>query len=193
MKMEFESIKQSFIDEKPILITLVGESGAGKSTLCKFIDYPDIWYSSSGTIVKKLNEQNIPITHDSIHKFANQAYSENPEWQVSNILADMVEKRILILDGPRRIKEVQALRKEDINMVIIRITTNEEERFRRLQFRDGINRTGFEKVLRDESSETELGQLLSMSNVTIENNGSLQDIQERAKEIKKIFVNLNQK
>jgi dephospho-CoA kinase len=90
----------------------------------------------------------------------------------------------LILDGPRRIKEVQALRKEDINMVVIRITASQEERFKRLQSRDGIDRNDFERVLRDESQETELGQLLSMSDVVFENNGSLQDIQTRAQEIR---------
>lgn len=79
MKKELDLIKEKFSEEKPTLITLVGESGAGKSTLCKFIDIPDIWYSSSGTIVKRLNQKGIPISHDSIHKFANQAYSENPE------------------------------------------------------------------------------------------------------------------
>lgn len=188
MRKEFDSIKQSFVNEKPTLITLIGESGAGKSTLCKFIDLPDIWYSSSGTIVKRLKEQGISVTHDSIHKFANQAYSENPEWQVPNILADMVEKRILILDGPRRIKEVQALRKEDINMVVVRVTANEEERFRRLQLRDGIDRDGFDRVLRDENQETELGQLLLLSDVVIENNGSLQDIQTRAQEIRSFII-----
>ena len=188
MIKELELIKQCFVDEKPTLITLVGESGAGKSTLCKYINLPEILYSSSGTIVKKLNEQGVPVTHDSIHKFANQAYSENPEWQVPNILADMVQKRTLILDGPRRIKEVQALRKKDINMVVIRVTANEEERFKRLQLRDGIDRDGFDRVLRDENQETELGQLLLMSDVVIENNGSLQDIQTRAQEIRSFII-----
>jgi dephospho-CoA kinase len=190
---KFESKKQSLISEKPSLVTLVGESGAGKSTLCKLIDCPDIWYSSSGTIVKKLNELNIPVTHDSIHKFANKAYLDNPEWQVPNILAEMVKKRVLILDGPRRIKEVQALRKKNINMIMIRITANEEERFRRLQIRDGVDRDGFERVLRDESRETELGQLLLMSDLIIENNGSMEDIQERAKDVKKLIISLQQR
>jgi len=184
MNKELESIKQRLVDGKPTLITLVGESGAGKSTLCKLINLPDIWYSSSGTIVKRLNQEGIPISHDSIHKFANNAYSENPEWQVPDILASIIERRTLILDGPRRIKEVQALRKKDINMVVIKITANEQERFRRLQSRDGIDREGFERILRDESQETELGQLLSMSDMVIENNGSLYDIETRAQEIK---------
>jgi len=187
-----ESIMQSFSNKKPTLITLVGESGAGKSTLCKFINCPEAWYSSSGTIVKKLNEQGIPINHDSIHRFANQAYSENPEWQVPSILSDMVKKRVLILDGPRRIKEVQALKKEDINMVVVRIAADENERFRRLQFRDGIDKAEFERILRDESVETELGQLLSMSDVIIENNGTIEDVQKRAEEIKKLFIDLQQ-
>ena len=78
MRKELESIKQRFVDGKPTLITLVGESGAGKSTLCKLINLPDIWYSSSGPIVKRLNQEGIPISHDSIHKYANNAYSENP-------------------------------------------------------------------------------------------------------------------
>jgi len=184
MRKELESIKQRFVDGKPTLITLVGESGAGKSTLCKLINLPDIWYSSSGTIVKRLNQEGIPISHDSIHKYANNAYSENPEWQVPDILTRLIERQTLILDGPRRIKEVQALRKEDINMVVIRITANQEERFRRLQSRDGIDRDRFERVLRDESQETELGQLLLMSDIIIENNGSLYDIETRAQEVR---------
>jgi len=188
MLNKLKSIKQNFVQNKPTLITLVGESGAGKSTLCKFIDLPDIWYSSSGTIVKRLNQQGIPISHDSIHKFANQAYSENPEWQVPDILADMIEKGTLILDGPRRIKEVEALRKKNINMVVIRITADQEERFRRLQLRDGVDRAAFERILRDESQETELGQLLLMSDVIMENDGSLQNIQIRAQEIRN-FIN----
>ena len=187
MKKELQLIRKSIDKEKGTLLVLVGESGAGKSTLCKFINCPDIWYSSSGMIIKKLNKQGIPITHDNIHNFANRAYFQNPEWQVKDILKKISKKGIIILDGPRRIKEVQALNKSNINMVILRIFASEKQRFERLQSRDNIDKKNFKKVLQDESQETELKQLLLLSDITIENNGSLENIQMIGRDINKFI------
>jgi len=185
-----EQIKTQFTGFEHSLLVLVGESGAGKSTLCRFMDCPDLWYSSSGTIVRQLENANIPVSHDSIHQFANQAYTENPEWQVPSILGAMEQKRVLVLDGPRRLLEVQALRRECPSMAILRIQADQEERYKRLQLRDNIDRVAFERVLSDESRETQLGQLLLMANGVISNNGTLEDIQGRAQEIRNLIFNL---
>jgi len=189
MKKEYEVIKKHS-GGNSLLIILVGESGVGKSTFCQFIDRPDSWYSSSGAIAKKLKEQGEPITHDTIHNFANHAYAENPEWQVPSILESMDGKKYLILDGPRRIKEVRALKREHPNILVLRVTADEEERFKRLQLRDVIHREEFDRVLLDESEETELSQLLAMANMNIKNNGNLEKIKKEAEELRELLDNL---
>jgi len=96
----------------PILVIIVGESGSGKSTFCKAMNCENNWFVSSKLIVEALKAQGEPITHDNIHKLANEMYSKNPEWQVPQILKAMKGKDFLLLDGPRRIDEVNALIKK---------------------------------------------------------------------------------
>jgi dephospho-CoA kinase len=167
----------------PSLIILVGESGAGKSTLCRLINRPDLWYSSSGEIVKELQKRGITPTHDSIHEFANQAYAESPLWQVDRILENMKNAGCLMLDGPRRIREVEALKDESPNVFIFRVVAPESERFKRLHQRDGINEEDFNRVLYDESNETGLGQILNMADFIIENDGSIEKLESEAQNI----------
>lgn len=166
--------------KQPSLIILVGESGAGKSTLCKLINRPDLWYSSSGKIVTELQKRGIAPTHDSIHEFANQAYTENPLWQVNTILGSLRNSGCLILDGPRRVEEVKALKSQSPNVLILRVTAPETERFKRLQQRDGVNEEDFKRVLYDESNETELGQILDMADIVVENDGSVEKLKNEA-------------
>lgn len=180
---QLDEISKTFDLKVPSLVILVGESGAGKSTLCKLINCPDLWYSSSGEIVKELNKKGLSPTHDNIHKFANQAYAENPLWQVDRILESMRNLGCLILDGPRRVQEVEALKSRNSNVLIFRVVAPEVERFKRLQQRDGVNEEDFKKILYDESNETELGQILSMADIVIENDGSIGKLKSEAQSI----------
>jgi len=172
----------------PILVILVGESGAGKTTFTKMMDCAGNWFESSRAMAEALRLKGEPVNHDTVHSFANKAYGENPCWQVPKILDALNKKKFLILDGPRRIEEVRALLKTHPRTLVIRILTSQDEtRFGRLCQRDKINLEGFKRVVKDESAETDLRQLLALADLTITNDGTIEDTKKTALKLKGIL------
>jgi len=171
---------------------LVGESGAGKSAFCDFVDRPEGYFCSSEAIERKLEEDGQPINHDTIHAFATEAYGENPEWQVPNILGKLAMRRYLILDGPRRLAEVEALKRNHQNTLIVRLTAPEEDRYQRLQRRDGVDADAFERIIHDERSETELGQILAMADQVIDNSETIEDFKQKALKVQHLLDSLEE-
>jgi dephospho-CoA kinase len=180
--------KLSSDEQQNLLLILVGESGAGKSTLCRLIGQPEKWYSSSGAIVDALQEKGVEINHDTIHAFANEAYKNNPEWQIPQIIDFLNSRGCIVLDGPRRLQEVRALEERVPNTKIIKVTAPEEIRFSRLQKRDNIDESDFQRILVDEAFETELGQILNMCDYTIQNNGTMEELSVEAQKIAKTIL-----
>lgn len=172
------------LDNSPLLIILVGESGVGKSTFCEALGCEDNWYISSDPIIELVKSKGLPVNHDTIHACACEAYAANPKWQVPLILESMNGKNFLLLDGPRTIKEVGALVEEHPFTLIVRIMASDEDRFKRLQRRDGIDSEAFQRILSDESQQTGLNQILVLSDLTLENNGSIEHIQQQAVDFK---------
>lgn len=174
----------------PILVIIVGESGTGKTTFVKAMGCEENRFESSRATKEALSQRGEPINHDTIHAFAQKAYGENPYWQVSNILKALREKQFLILDGPRKIEEVKALIKEHSNTIVARIFASGDMRFKRLENRDKVNQKDFARIIKDENTETELNQILLLSDLTIENNGTIKDLQRKALEFKKFLQTL---
>jgi dephospho-CoA kinase len=61
---------------------------------------------------------------------------------------------------------------------------DQEIRGERLRSRDGADLKAFERVVKDEDKETELGQLLEMADYIIENNDDLSILEEEAVKIR---------
>lgn len=176
----------------PIIVILVGESGSGKTTFVRMMDCSDNWFESSRAMVEELSKRGDPVTHDSIHSFASRAYKENPCWQVPNILEALRGRKFLLLDGPRRIDEVRAILALHSRVLIIRIAVSSRcLRFKRLQERDNIDEDDFDRLLKDEADETELEQIVSLADVTIFNDGSLEDIKKQAQELKETLSSVD--
>lgn len=176
--------------DTPLLVILVGESGVGKSTFCEAMNCKDNWYGSSEVMEKSLKAEGQPINHDTIHAFAQKAYSANPLWQVPLILEAITDKDFLLLDGPRRIQEVKALKEQYPRTLVVRLTVSEKERFRRLQLRDSIDEDAFKRILDDESRQTELLGIMEMADLVLDNSHELDQIQKEAIEFKK-FLRIN--
>lgn len=172
----------------PPLIILTGESGAGKSTFVDCLDCKDNnWYESSREIVKLVQKRGESVTHDSIHKVATEKYTENPYWQVPMILSELEGKDFLIYDGPRRIAEVRRLIKQYPNIALVKIIADDSVRLERLRARDGITEKDFKRIKQHESKETQLGQILDLAVVIIENNGTLTQLQQKANNFREQF------
>ena len=172
------------LGNSPLLVILVGESGVGKSTFCEALDCENNWYVSSNPIIEIVKSKGFPVNHDTIHACACETYVENPKWQVPLILESMNGKNFLLLDGPRRYEEVKALKEQYPKTLVVRITASEEERFARLQKRDGINKDDFQRILKDESQQTDLSQILGLTDLIIQNNGIFDQIQVKAADFK---------
>lgn len=172
------------------LIIFVGESGAGKTTFVKSMDCQDNWYESSYFLKKELRKIGKKITHDNIHKLANKKYKEDAYWQIPKIIKEIKKKKFLILDGPRRLSEVKKLLEIYPATLIVKIITSEEKRRKRLRKRDKINKKQHKKVIENENKETELSKILKLAKITIENNGSLEDIKKKAIDFKRLKISL---
>jgi len=192
MKRLLQKLNGAEMRGLPILVILVGESGSGKTTFVKMMDCEDNWFESSRAMAEALAERGEPVTHDTIHAFANRAYKENPAWQVPNILAALRGKKFLILDGPRRIGEVRAILASHPRVLVIRVAISSKQlRFERLRERDGIDEESFGRLLKDEAKETELTQIVSLADMTIFNNGSAEETKRRALELKDILLSID--
>jgi len=174
----------SRLNSKIRVIILIGESGAGKSTLSEFLEMPESWFISSSLMIDIITKRGLPINHDTIHQVANEKYGENPYWQIPHMLEVLNRTGLLLLDGPRRTDEVKRLLEMCPETVIARVVVGPQERQGRLKHRDGADENTFKRVVADERSETGLvDHLLAMADITIENKGSLEDLQDIAKEI----------
>lgn len=165
-------------------IILVGESGSGKSTLAGFLDMPDSWFVSSNLMIDIIVEKGLPVNHDIIHETANQKYGEDPYWQIPHMFRVLYETGFLLLDGPRRTDEVNKVLELCPECAIVKVLTDPEKRRERLSERDGVDENAFTKIVADEKLETGLvDSILDIADITVENNGSLEDLQNAAKEI----------
>lgn len=182
-----EAPKTEVLNNLPLLVIFVGESGAGKSTFCEALGYKNYWYVSSDPIISLVQSKGLPINHDTIHACASEVYQADPQWQVPLILNSMNGKSFLLLDGPRRFQEVDALKKRHPKTVIVRIDAQEKTRFERLCERDGLDREGFQRVLDDEAQQTELRQILTLANIVIKNNGTIDQLRVKAKNFRRFL------
>jgi len=175
-----------------MLVILVGRSGAGKSTFTEAMNCPDNWYVSSKAIIEELQRRNIKVTHDSIHALAVELYKKDSYWQVPRILAELKEKKFLILDGPRQACEIKRLIELHPNTLVIRIEADAYSRWRRLKDRDNIDFESFERIEKDETKETELEEVFKeLVDITIKNNGSIERLQKIARIFGNLLKNLN--
>ncbi len=166
------------------VIILMGESGAGKSKLSEFLNMPDSLFVSSNLMIDIITQRGLPNNHDTIHQIANEKYGEDPYWQIPYMFRILNKTGLLLLDGPRRTDEVKKILELCSESVVIKVISGLEERQERLTDRDGADENAFRRIIKDEKSETGLvNELLAMADITIENNGSLEDLQEIAEEI----------
>lgn len=173
--------------KKPILFIIIGESGAGKTTFVKCMKCEENWYESSFAIVKELKKQNKEINHDSIHELATIKYKEDPYWQVPKIIRELNKKRFLILDGPRRLKEIERLIELSPRTLILKISTSESKRLNNLKSRDKINLIEYERVINDEKKQTDLEKIMDFAHLEIMNDGDYEEIREKALQMKEMI------
>ena len=175
-----------------MLVGLTGRNASGKSTLVE-------WFSSKGlrsvscsdSIRSWLSEQGIEITRDALIEGGRNLRREGGPGVLAEMLLDFLDGEDAVVDSIRTPAEVEALRGRG-DFFLIEVRADEEARWKRLVARgrsgDPMEKSAFlAQQAAEEHAEDESGQALaatgSMADISIHNDGSLEDLEEELEEV----------
>lgn len=168
---------------KGLLIVVVGSSGAGKSVFIDAVAREEHKYVTSQPMIEELRKRGVEINHDTIFALSQEWYAKDPYWQIPFISTALAGKKFLIIDGSRRLPEVNRL-KEIHRTIIVKIISNVEDRFARLVKRKKIGLSAVEEFKRldnDENRIMDVERLIAMADITVANKFSERRHQNRGK------------
>lgn len=179
-----------------IIIGLVGTLASGKGAVkdllnkehqvqsCKFSDvFRDV-----------LERLGVPISRENLQKISTVLRQSFGEDLLSRVIIKEVEKinsEIIIVDGIRRMSDIEHLKKLD-NFFIISVDADSQIRYERMKIRnenEGDAEKSYQDFLEDEKSEADkdISEVMKIANFNILNNGTMEDLfQEVSKTIKEI-------
>ena len=191
-------------DEK-IVIGITGGMGCGKSSFTRVLEKNGAIAIYADKLAKFYTSENSPIKEELIEIFgiqsldsngvpdrkfiAEQVFSNTQKLaQLTEIIHPMVrtETRKIISNSPPKSMiawEVPLLFEthgEEICSFTVCIYLSRKEAFQRTHKRDGILREDFENRMKN---QLDINKKIKLSDFTIENSGSLEDLETKAQEI----------
>lgn len=181
-----------------LLIGLVGEKGSGKDTFAKYLteisDKKISHIRFSDLLKETLKLWDLEVTRANLQKLAQVLEDFGPgtvahglEKQIQNTDAE-----ILILDGIRWKPDVELLNKFP-NHKLIYITAAPQKRFERLKNRGekkGESEMTYDQFLNEEKAPNELliPKIGSQADIKIENNGTIEEFDQKIKDLCQSFI-----
>jgi dephospho-CoA kinase len=172
----------------PLYIGLVGKKGCGKDSFGKLLKeiLPEkkievVRFSDILFIEKtRHNLQHLAVVLDN--GFGKGTLTNAVEMRLRNIQADIV-----VLDGIRWKTDIEMLRKLPDNKLVY-ITTDTQVRFERISQRKekaGEAGVSYEQFIQEDNAENELyiEEIGAGADYNIENNGSLEELKEKLKDL----------
>ncbi len=120
------------------VIVLTGMPGSGKSTAGIEFSKLDVPLVGMGDAVRKeMHRRGIEINNRSLRLFSKRMTEEHGKKYVINLvkkeLLEIFKKHdIVVLDGSRRMSEIEEIKKEDYLPIILGIITDKKLRFQRI-------------------------------------------------------------
>lgn len=180
-----------------MILGLTGTMCAGKGEVVKYLKNKDFEHYVYSDILKEIAKQrNIEPTRENLQKLGNDIKKESKNL---GILSKKMLKKIKtdksVVDGIRNVDEIKELRKQK-KVYIIGVAAPQRLRFKRLKKR---NREGDPKTFsefkrldnlenRGKTKGQEISKCLKMANFIINNNGSLEKLDN---EIEKILQTIS--
>lgn len=177
-----------------IVLGLCGENGSGKETfvqlLAKMAANKTIDHIKSSDFLKEtLDLWDIPSTRSNLQNLAIIMDNQYGKGSVSKaIYKKMIDSNadIVIFDGVRWGTDLEVVRRFPKSYLIY-ITADSKTRYQRLKKRNekiGEDTTSYLQFLTEEKAKTEvfISQLSAGADLKIENNGSLDDLEQKVEE-----------
>jgi len=182
-------------DDK-IILTLVGQSSSGKGTICQYINekydggscrYSTIFRDIADRLYLPQSRENLQI----ISILLRQQLGDDLLARIIAKDAEKINKKIITVDGARRISDLIELKKLP-GFYLIYVDADERVRYERIVSRrentDDQTKT-FQDFQKDAMAETELriADMKKEADFVINNDGTLEELQKHIDElIKKI-------
>lgn len=181
-----------------MIIGLTGKNGSGKGEVAEFLIKRGFhYYSLSDEIREEMKKAGIKITRENLIPFANKIRNERgPSYLAEQILKRLDPDKYYVIDSVRNPFEVETLRKRK-DFHLISVVADPKVRFERLKDRGRENDpTDYEKFLEIDAAEAynpdpsaqQLDRTHEMSDAKIENNGSIDDLHDKIKEILRVLA-----
>lgn len=185
------------IDMEKIIFGLAGEPGAGKDTVKEYLADRYGAQSLGFSLVLKdiLNRLSLELCRVNYATLAEALRTSFGENILATVLADdaaRMSAQIVVIDGIRKLGELDELRKLS-NFRFIFVETDLRVRYERIKNRgtktDDQAKT-FEEFVRDHehAADREVRNLKEKADLIIENNGTLQDLCRRVDEVMQRFL-----
>jgi dephospho-CoA kinase len=181
---------------KKIVIGLAGEMGSGKGTVAKFIaeKYKGSYYRFSTMLRDVLDRLHLEQSRENLPKISVALRNAFGEDIFDKVMVGDIEKdqsEIIVVDGMRRLKDAENLRKL-AGFYLVYVDASLENCFERIVKRhentDDAGKTieEFKKEHTDEP-ETQIRALKDISDFVVENNGTLEELYAKVDEVIKKF------
>lgn len=179
------------------IIGLVGPIASGKGTVLKILENKGFFSSStSDRIREELKKRNLEVTRQNLTSVSNEVREKYGNDILARRTSEIIDKQNnnkIVIDAIRNPDEVKFL-KNKYNMKLLAITAPQEKRYELFKKRgtntNGINTWEEFKTLDDNEIGGKLGQhaqrvsdCMKMADITIENNGSLEDLKAKIENI----------
>lgn len=175
-----------------IIVGLVGEIASGKGTVVKYLaDKHEASTHRFSTIIRDvLDRLYIEHSRETLQQTSSMlrnTYGENILAKVMDEDTKNDKNNVVVIDGIRRVADIEFL-KENPNFKLVFIDVSLEKRYERIIKRqenaDDKNKT-FEEFKLDAQREAELtiAKLKEYADVILDNNGTLQDLENQIEEL----------
>lgn len=180
-----------------MIIGLTGKNGAGKGVAADFLKESGyIYYSLSDVLREEMTKQGVPISRESLIKFANETRTTyGPSILAEKILAKLDPDKNYVIDSIRNPFEVEALRKrKDFHLIVIE--ADPKTRFERIKARarenDSVTYEDFLKIETAEAgsrnpSSQQLNRTQELADAAVDNNTTVDEFREQIKQVLRLL------
>ncbi|MBI4125506.1 MAG: AAA family ATPase [Deltaproteobacteria bacterium] len=176
-----------------MIIGLVGKNGSGKGEVAKVLQEAGFRYDSLSDVLRQeLKKQNQTVTRKNLTDFANGLRAQKGAGALAVIISQKLEPdQNYVIDSIRHPSEVEVLRGQD-NFYLLAVEADPKIRFKRIKLRSRESDTlTYETFVDQEAKEAagkkptdqQLNQTLEMADARLENNGTLEELQQKVREI----------
>ncbi len=181
-----------------MIIGLTGTLSSGKDTIAEFLVKKGFKHISTGDIVREdLQKSGAETNRETLQQRANELRRQyGPDYLAKSALSRA--RNNAVISGLRTTSEVEALRQASGDgFVLLAVDAPAGLRYSRAKARGRIgDEITLEKFLNQEAREMhgtspyeqQLGQVMAQANVTIENEGSQEDLYRKIEELLKQYA-----